>query len=428
MCFGSAFIASNSSASFKVRKVLLTQHPVSAISIHITPANASRVADAQQETVSEDADTQETEAATTAGIQYDRSYQLYKKSDYLGQRKTLSLSYDTNMKIDVYAGEDSEGEHLATFTVNGIDEIADSELLKKENVTRPRVSLSFELSRTGLLLLNKAEAKVDETYYIDPPTPKPKKAPKNESADNTTTSSNDTTSDVNQTESEKPAKVQKKRTIPYSLNRIDKVIYGPASLTKEQIQKAKERLRWYERRDEERAKTDKAKNDFESIIYAMRSWISDYSDEHLPYIGSTEKQEELLSLLSSSEDWLLDGEGESATFVEYNKKHGELNDLFRQLKVRKDEHKLRPEALKKAHKRLEEVEDEAKDLPEKKPWLNQTHVDEILTIVKEVREWLSDVDAKQKAAMLSEDPVYRVGEVDARLTRVNAVLTRVSSI
>lgn len=79
------------------------------------------------------------------------------------------------MKIDVYAGQDNEGEHLATFTVNGIDEIADSELLKKENVTRPRISLSFELSRTGILLLNKAEAKVEETYFVDPPSNKSSK-------------------------------------------------------------------------------------------------------------------------------------------------------------------------------------------------------------------------------------------------------------
>ena len=170
MCFGSAFIASNSSASFKVRKVLLTQHPVSPISIHITPANVSRIAESGQETVTQDADTQENSTeGNTSGILYDRTYQLYKIGDYLGQRKTLSLTYDTNMKIDVYSGEDSEGDHLATFTVNGIDEIADSELLKKENVTRPRVSISFELSRTGILLLNKAEAKVEETFYVDAP-------------------------------------------------------------------------------------------------------------------------------------------------------------------------------------------------------------------------------------------------------------------
>jgi hypothetical protein len=135
------------------------------------------------------------------------------------------------MKIDIYAGEDSEGEHLATFTVNGIDEIADSELLKKEGVTRPRVSLSFELSRTGILLLNKAEAKVEETYYVDAPANKTKKSSKN----NNESAANETEGGE-AVEEEKPAKIQKKRSIPYSLNRIDRVTYGPASLTKEQIQ------------------------------------------------------------------------------------------------------------------------------------------------------------------------------------------------
>jgi hypothetical protein len=135
------------------------------------------------------------------------------------------------MKIDIYAGEDSEGEHLATFTVNGIDEIADSELLKKEGVTKPRVSLSFELSRTGILLLNKAEAKVEETYYVDAPANKTKKSSKN----NNESAANETEGGE-AVEEEKPAKIQKKRSIPYSLNRIDRVTYGPASLTKEQIQ------------------------------------------------------------------------------------------------------------------------------------------------------------------------------------------------
>lgn len=41
MCFGAAFIASNSSASFKVRKVFLTQHPMNDITIEISPVNAS---------------------------------------------------------------------------------------------------------------------------------------------------------------------------------------------------------------------------------------------------------------------------------------------------------------------------------------------------------------------------------------------------
>jgi len=43
MCFGAAFIASNSSASFKVRKVYLTVHPYSNYSIHITPVDESKL-------------------------------------------------------------------------------------------------------------------------------------------------------------------------------------------------------------------------------------------------------------------------------------------------------------------------------------------------------------------------------------------------
>lgn len=103
------------------------------------------------------------------------------------------------MKIEIYHGQDGEGEHIATFTVNGLDEIASSELLKKEGVTKPRVTLSFELSRSGILLLNKAEAKVEETYYVD--APKPKKSSSN--ATSNETDANNTESTQNETKPEK---------------------------------------------------------------------------------------------------------------------------------------------------------------------------------------------------------------------------------
>jgi len=73
-------------------------------------------------------------------------------------------------------------------------------------------------------------------------------------------------------------------------------------------------------------RTDKAKNDFEGVIYAMRDWL--YEEENMPYIGSADKQEEYISQLSASEEWLLEGEGEKATYVEYVEKYSELNGLF----------------------------------------------------------------------------------------------------
>lgn len=145
------------------------------------------------------------------------------------------------MKIEVYTGEGSieEGEHLATFIVSGLDEISSSELLKKENVTKPRVTLSFELTRSGLIQLNKAEAKIEETYYVDAPVSKSKKSNVTKAA-----ASNDTTEEVpSSAESSaesteepapaKPEKIQKKRTLPYPLNRIDRVYHGALTLTRE---------------------------------------------------------------------------------------------------------------------------------------------------------------------------------------------------
>ena len=103
-------------------------------------------------------------------------------------------------------------------------------------------------------------------------------------------------------------------------------------------------MRWFEKRDEEKAKTDKAKNDFETVIYAMRAWVSEYP-EHIPYIGTTEELEEILGKLSSAEEWLLDGEGEYATYQEYNTKFEELDKIFSALKSRKEEHKRRPKIV-----------------------------------------------------------------------------------
>lgn len=79
-------------------------------------------------------------------------------------------------------------------------------------------------------------------------------------------------------------------------------------------------------------KTDKAKNDFESIIYAMREWLTD--DNNLPFVPPA-GIDPMLSHLSEEEEWLLDGEGEHASWEEYNKRFLKLNSTFSSFKSRK---------------------------------------------------------------------------------------------
>lgn len=63
--------------------------------------------------------------------------------------------------------------------------MATNDVSLKEGSSKPKISLSFELTRSGLVQLNKAEAKVDELYIVEE---KPKKV-KKESASNATKNS-----------------------------------------------------------------------------------------------------------------------------------------------------------------------------------------------------------------------------------------------
>ena len=103
MCFGSAFIASNSSSSFKVRKVYLTQHPQHAFKIEIKPiepVEATEVIDTPESEDGEEGD---------KPISYEKEVVLYKTTDYLGQKKTINVLYDRGMRIDVFAVREVEG-------------------------------------------------------------------------------------------------------------------------------------------------------------------------------------------------------------------------------------------------------------------------------------------------------------------------------
>jgi hypothetical protein len=94
MCFGSAFIASNFSSSFKVKHVYLTQHPKYDIRIKLSPLSEEH-ADIEQ--TSDDGEDSEDL------INYYKDVVLFDRDSYLGQRKTINVVYDKGMKIEASA-------------------------------------------------------------------------------------------------------------------------------------------------------------------------------------------------------------------------------------------------------------------------------------------------------------------------------------
>jgi hypoxia up-regulated 1 len=112
MCFGSAFIASNSSSAFKVKQVFLTQNLKNDIHIKISPLNES---DALTE------DEQRAEGLEDDEIvKYTQEFRLFNTSDYAGKSKGLSLNYNKDMKIELFKKEGEELELLDTFLIDNL--------------------------------------------------------------------------------------------------------------------------------------------------------------------------------------------------------------------------------------------------------------------------------------------------------------------
>lgn len=110
-------------------------------------------------------------------------------------------------------------------------------------------------------------------------------------------------------------------TYDHSYNVDVKQFRKPTQMTEVQMKEAKNRMKWYKERDENKIKTDEAKNNFESLVYAFRSWLREEENEEFVV---EEQRESWIEKLNEMEDWLYE-DGSDANFTAYRKKREDLN-------------------------------------------------------------------------------------------------------
>ena len=264
---------------------------------------------------------------------YEKETVLYKRSDYLGQKKTIHLAYDVNMLIEATAlHPDGSEEPLMTFELNDISKIMENDIMQKETTTRPKLSLSFELSRSHLIQLLSAKIAADETVLEEVEVPKLEtkdEDKKEEDGEEEKTEEND--ADAEKTEEateetqaegegeaaaeEEVEKEYKEVIVPHTFN-VDDVKETPIGarlLTKEQKKEAAKRIKALDQRDKDKQMSDEAKNAYESLIYSLRDWLRD-SDNEI-YVEESER-EALFVKLDDGEEWLYD-DGANVAYTKY---------------------------------------------------------------------------------------------------------------
>jgi hypoxia up-regulated 1 len=125
MCFGSAFIASNSSAEFRVKQIFLTQHPENDVHIKISALNETDSM-TREEQLAEG--TEENDI-----IKYTQEFKLFNTSDYIGKSKALNINYNRNMKIELFKSAGDDLELLDTFLLKDVKESLEYEITSLKN-------------------------------------------------------------------------------------------------------------------------------------------------------------------------------------------------------------------------------------------------------------------------------------------------------
>ncbi|CAA0825063.1 Heat shock 70 kDa protein 17 [Striga hermonthica] len=223
----------------------------------------------------------------------------------------VSLSYESQDLLPL----GSSSLVFAQYDVSGLSDA--SERYSSRNLSSPiKANLHFSLSRSGTLSLDRAEAVVEITEWIEVPR-------KNITVDNSTSASaNITDGDTKNPSEENPAKLEttngngnssessindntstvdlgtekklKKKTFRVPLKVIEKTTGPGMPLSKESFAEVKQKLEALDKKDSERRRTAELKNNLEGYIYSTKDKLE--SDEFGEI--STEQERQTMELFT----------------------------------------------------------------------------------------------------------------------------------
>ncbi|WCJ28811.1 Heat shock 70 kDa protein 17 [Euphorbia peplus] len=332
---------------------------------------------------------------------------------------------------------------FAQYAVSGLTDA--SEKYSSRNLSSPiKTNLHFSLSRSGILALDRADAVIEISEWVEVPK-------KNLTVENTTSSENISvetgTKNVSEegTENlqsdgkisnesnasiEEPSvelgteKKLKKRTFRIPLKIVEKTTGPGMPIPGESVAEAKTKLEALDKKDAERRRTAELKNNLESYIYSTKEKLE--TDEY-DKISSEDERKSFIEKLDEVQEWLyLDGE--EANAKEFQDRLDSLKAIGDPIFFRFKELTARPQAVELALKYLGELKQSVQGWETSKPWLPKNRVDEVSTEAGKLKSWLNEKEAEQKKISGFSTPVFTSEDVYTKLFNLQDKAASVSRI
>jgi len=182
-------------------------------------------------------------------------------------------------------------------------------------------------------------------------------------------------------------------------------------------------MKWYKQRDEDKIKTDIAKNDFEAMIYKLKDFLSE--DENHKYVDEAARLIYIEQLVEM-EDWLYD-EGADMNYTVYDNKAKNLTNDYNKYNRFKTEHSHREEILDKTEKAMVAYESKIEDLKVNKTWISEEEFKDVTDKITDLREWVKNKTEEQNSVSLTEEPVLKAEDIVKKMKTLKKLYTKVAS-
>ncbi|XP_042519947.1 heat shock 70 kDa protein 17-like [Macadamia integrifolia] len=337
----------------------------------------------------------------------------------------VSLSYESSEPLPPGVSSDK----FAHYTVTGLTDASDK--YSSRNLSAPiKANLHFSLSRSGILSLDRTDAVVEISEWVEVPK-------KNLTVENATTITPNISIEAGTGETEEgskdnlisdggisntsssnleeqstmdavPEKKLKKRTFRVPLKIVEKTMGPGVPLSKEALAEAKLRLEDLDKKDAERRRTAELKNNLEGYIYATKEKLE--TSEELGKVSTSEERHSFNGKLDEVQEWLYT-DGEDASASDFQERLDLLKDIGDPIFFRLNELTARPQASELAQKYLGELQQIVSVWEENKPWLPKARIDEVLADADKIKNWLEEKQAEQNKISEFSTPAFTSEEV-----------------
>ncbi|GAV70796.1 HSP70 domain-containing protein [Cephalotus follicularis] len=330
---------------------------------------------------------------------------------------------------------------FAQYAVSGLTDV--TEKYASRNLSSPiKTNMHFSLSRSGILSLDRADAVIEISEWVEVPK-------KNLNLENATTVSpnisveaglNNTSEESNQNlhldgaisnasnssiEEPNTEKKLKKRTFRIPLEIVEKIVGPRLPFSKESFTEAKAKLEALDKKDAERRRTAELKNRLEGYIYDTKEKLE--TSEEFGKISSSEERQYFLEKLDEVQEWLY-SDGEDATAKEFQERLDSLNAIGNPIFLRFKELTARPAAVEHARRYLGQLLQIASDWRTKKSWLPKEKIDELLSDADKFKSWLEERESEQKKISELSTPVFTSDEVYEKVFTLQNKVTSIDKI